>query len=161
MAFEIRKLVNLNQETLDTVTAWMYDWWGKDMNRTYEEVRSFMVFSALEDRLPQTYGLYVDGELVGLYQLRLDDLFVRPDIYPWLANVYVHTPYRGKGYGKYMMESVREMAAANLSGDKLYLYTHHVGLYEKYGWKYISQIDTVTAEPRMQLFYELPLREQG
>ena len=94
-----------------------------------------------------------------MYQFRLDDLFVRPDIYPWLANVYVSEEHRGKGYGKALNESVRQMARENLSCDEIYLYTHHVGLYEKYGWEYVSQIDTVTAEPRMQLFYKLRLRD--
>ena len=158
MKTEIRKLVDPDDATLELITGWMWGWWGEEVHRTYEEIRSFMKYSTLADRLPQTYGLYVDDTLVGLYQLRLDDLFTRPDIYPWLANVYVHTPYRGRGYGKLMMERVREIAAENLPDAKLYLFTHHVGLYEKYGWKFVSLIDTVTGTPRMQRFYELELR---
>lgn len=157
---EIRKIQKTEQGLLDTITQWMYDWWGSDMHRTYEEVKHFTEHSAEDDRLPHTYGLFVDEELVGVYQFRLDDLFVRPDIYPWLANVYVAKEHRGKGYGKALNESVLQMAKENLNYEEIYLYTHHVGLYEKYGWEYVSQIDTVAAEPRMQLFYKLNLREE-
>ena len=157
---EVRKILKTEQGLLDIITDWMYDWWGEDLHRTYEEVKHFTEHSAEDDRLPQTYGLFVEGELVGVYQFRLDDLFVRPDIYPWLANVYVAKEHRGKGYGKALNESVLQMGRDNLDCDELYLYTHHVGLYDKYGWEYVSQIDTVTSEPRMQLFYKLKLREE-
>ena len=78
---EVRKILKTEQGLLDIITDWMHDWWGEDLHRTYEEVKHFTEHSAEDDRLPQTYGLFVEGELVGLYQFRLDDLFVRPDIY--------------------------------------------------------------------------------
>lgn len=154
---EIRKIHKEETALLEQIARWMYDWWGQDAHRTEEEIRQFTVYSAQSDLLPQTYGLFAEGELVGVYQFRLDDLFVRPDIYPWLANVYVAPEHRGKGYGRVLNESVRQMAQENLSCKTIYLYTHHVGLYEKYGWEYVGTIDTVTGQPRMQGFYRMEL----
>lgn len=155
---EVRKIHRGEAALLEQIAQWMYDWWGAEAHRTLEEIRLFTESSAQDDALPQTYGLFVDETLVGIWQLRLDDLFVRPDIYPWLANVYVAPAYRGKGYGRALNESVRQLARENLNCNELYLYTHHTGLYEKYGWQYLGPIDTVTGQPRIQRFYRLSLR---
>ena len=67
----------------------MYEWWGKDEMHTFEQVKEFIKYSLQENRLPQTYGVFINNEIVGKYQFSYEDLFVRHDIYPWLANVYV------------------------------------------------------------------------
>lgn len=28
--FEVRKILNVDNITLDTVVGWMYEWWGKE-----------------------------------------------------------------------------------------------------------------------------------
>jgi len=40
--------------------------------------------------------LLLEIKLFGMYQFTYEDLFVRPDIYPWLANVYIDEEYRNK-----------------------------------------------------------------
>ena len=96
---EVRKLVNVDNETLDKISEWMYNWWGKRDGYSKDAVKCFMQHSMEDNRLPQTYGTFLDNEIIGMYQFAYDDLSVRPDIYPWLANVYIDEKYRGKGYG--------------------------------------------------------------
>lgn len=86
---EIKKVTEINENNLNKVTEWMYKWWGKDEMHTFEEIKNFVKHSLQENRLPQTYGAFINNEIVGMYQFSYEDLFVRPDIYPWLANVYV------------------------------------------------------------------------
>jgi GNAT superfamily N-acetyltransferase len=69
-----------------------------------------MKHSLQENRLPQTYGIFVDNKIVGMYQFAYEDLSIRPDIYPWLANVYIDEAYRNKGLCRKMMETVKENA---------------------------------------------------
>lgn len=83
---------------------------GKDDGDTYEEVKCFMIHSILKDRLPQTYGLFLNEEIIGMYQFSYEDLSIRPDIYPWLANVYIDEKYRNNGYCRKMMETVKTNA---------------------------------------------------
>lgn len=89
--------------------------------------------SLQKNRLPQTYGLFLDGNIIGMFQFTYEDLSVRPDIYPWLANVYIDEKYRKMGYGRKLLDNVKNMAKENTNFNELFLYTKHIGLYEKFG----------------------------
>lgn len=112
----------------------------------------------MENRLPQTYGLFLDDKIIGIYQFGYEDLSVRPDIYPWLANVYIDENYRGKGYGRKLLETVNEIAQKNIDFDNIYLYTEHIGLYEKFGWVFVCEVDTFKKENRIERLYKLRLK---
>ena len=154
---EVRKLVNVDNETLDKLTEWMYNWWGKRDGYSLEAGKCFMKHSMEENRLPQTYGLFLDNKIIGMYQFTYDDLSVRPDIYPWLANVYIDEKYRGKGYGRKLLESVFDNAKENINFGEIFLYTKHIGLYEKFGWTFIEEVDTFKKEQRIERLYKLDL----
>lgn len=55
------------------------------------------------------------------------------------------------------MESVKENARNNINSNELWLYTKHINLYEKFGWKYVSDIDTYNQEQKIQRLYKLEL----
>lgn len=153
----IRQIVRPDEETVNTLTGWMFHWWGQQEGYPWEAVQQYIRNSCQAERLPRTYGLYAAGQLAGMYQIRLDDLFVRPDLYPWLANVYLPPEVRGRGYGRILLESA-EAAARQLHGfDALYLYTTHQGLYEKFGWQLVGETDTYLESARIQRLYRLPL----
>lgn len=94
-----------------------------------------------------------------MYQFTYRDLFLRPDIYPWLANLYIDEKYRNKGYGKKLIASVRNNAIKNLICDEIYLYTHHKGLYEKYGWEIFSTENVLDINLNTQNLYKLKIRK--
>lgn len=93
-----------------------------------------------------------------MYQFSYCDLKIRPDIYPWLANVYIDKNYRNKGYAKYILNSVKGNAQKQLSFNELFLYTKHIGFYEKFGWELVFDLDTFKKNPRMQRLYKLKLK---
>lgn len=157
MNIQVKQLIDVDDETLDIMSNWMYNWWGKNNGYSYDGVKCYMKHSMQRDRLPYTYGLFVNDKIVGMFQLTLEDLKVRPDIYPWLCNLYIDKEYRNKGYGRILLESIKEIAKSKLDFKELYLYTKHTGLYEKFGWKYISDIDTFNEESRIEKLYELDL----
>lgn len=154
---EVRQIIDVDDKTLNIMTTWMYNWWGEDEGYTFDAVKCFMEHSLLKDRLPQTYGIFLDNEIIGMYQFTLEDLDVRPDIYPWLANVYIDSNYRGKGYGKLLLETVKDNALKNTNFKSFYGYTMHTNLYEKFGWVYQEDIDTHKKEARIQRFYKLDI----
>ena len=85
------------------------------------------------------------------------NLIVRPDIYPWLANVYIDKRYRNKGYGRKMLETVKEASKDIKDYKEIFLWTEFKGFYEKFGWTFISDIDTYSEEYRIQRLYKLSL----
>ena len=125
MSLELKQLVNVNEDILNTITTWMYNWWGKRDGYSFEKVKCFMKHSMMEKRLPQTYGLFLDGKIIGIYQFGYEDLSVRPDIYPWLANVYIDESYREKGYGRKLLETVNEIAQKILTLI-IYIYIQNI-----------------------------------
>ena len=155
---EFRQIIEIdNNNNLDIMTNWMYKWWGQEEGYTFDSVKCYLEHSFQKDRLPKTYGLFHNGRIVGMFQFTYEDLEVRPDIYPWLANVYIDETYRNKGLCRKMMETVKENAKKNLEFNEIYLYTKHHGLYEKFGWKYVSDFDTYRKSPRIQGLYKLEL----
>ena len=155
---EIVKLTDKNSAVFARVCRWSYDWWGRDTGLSMEEVAYILEHSIHEDRLPQTFVALLGGEPAGMYQLSMsDDLRSRPDIYPWLANVYVDEKFRGKQVCRAMMNTVCENAAkVGLKG--VYLYTHHVGLYEKFGWKFVEKVPTFKKDSPWEGLYRMEIR---
>lgn len=158
MKLECIQLINVDEEILDTVSNWMYNWWGKRDGYSFEKVKCFMKHSMEKDRLPQTYGLFLDNKIIGMYQFTYEDLSVRPDIYPWLANVYINEEYRKQGYGRKLLENVKKTAQKSVNFEELFLYTEHIGLYEKFDWTYVCDIDTYKEESRIERLYKLKLK---
>jgi len=158
MDLQIKQIIDIDEHTLNTITTWMYDWWAKGENYSFEAFKCHMKHSLNSDRLPQTYGLFLNGNIIGMYQFVYEDSNVRPDIYPWLANLYIDEKYGNMGYGRKLIESVEIMARKNTDFKELFLYTKHIGLYEKFGWKFISEIDTYDEAPRIQRLYKLDLK---
>ena len=157
--FEFRQITQIDSENLDIMTKWMYNWWGKEEGYTFEGVKCYMEHTFQKDRLPKTYGLFDNGRIIGMFQFIYEDLEIRPDIYPWLANLYVDEEYRNKGMARILIQKVNEVAKTTLEFKELYLYTKHIGLYEKFGWNYISELDTYTKQPRIQRLYKLDVKD--
>ena len=151
---QIRKIVSPDAGTVEIITKWMYSWWGERENYSFDAVKEYISHSFNESTLPITFGLYDEDELIGMYQITYSDLFVRPDIYPWLANVFIPEKYRNKGLGKLLIGSVTDNLNV-MPFDEIYLYTTHEGLYEKYGWEFIGMIRTFLPENDLQRLYRL------
>ncbi|MCI8778817.1 MAG: GNAT family N-acetyltransferase [Bacilli bacterium] len=136
----------------------MYNWWGKDKGYSFDGIKCFMTHNMQENKLPQTYGLFLDNKIIGMYQFRYDDLDVRPNIYPWLANVYIDENYRKQGYGKILLESVMRNVKNIRNFKEIYLFTKHINLFEKFGLEFAELIDTYSDIDRIQRLYKLRIR---
>lgn len=155
---KIIRLEDSNNDIFEKICEWNYNWWGVRNNDSFEKVKCYFEHSLCKDRLPQTYVALIDNEPVGMYQLSMsDDLDSRPDIYPWLVNVYVDEKFRGKNICRELMNTVSENAKkANIT--ELFLYTKHIGLYEKFGWKFIEEVKTFRSDSPIERLYKLEIK---
>ncbi len=139
---QVKRLADKNSPHVDTICTWLLDWWGNDMDFSPAKMREYTKNHINEVlTLPQTYGLFDGDKIVGLFMLSNADLDVRPDIYPWLINAYICEEYRGQGNFNTLMSDMYGVLS-ELSVETLYLYTFHKDLYEKYGFKYLGDINT-------------------
>jgi len=150
----VKKITAPSDGQISTMTEWLHDWWGKSEGYSGEAVRSYLSNSFHSDRYPQTYGLFLGEKLIGMFQITMSDLFVRPDLYPWLANVYIDEKYRGLGYGKFLLENIGNILKDHSCIDEIYLYTTHENLYERFGWEFVEKTDTFLSD-RIQNIYRL------
>ena len=134
-----------------------YNWLGIKNNESIEEIKCTFEHSLCKNKLPQTFVALIDGEPAGMYQLSMsDDLNSRPDLYPWLINVYVDEKFRGRNVARELMNTVKENAK-ELGLTELYLYTKHIGLYEKFGWKFIEEVKTFKDDSPVERLYKLEI----
>lgn len=156
---KIIRLEDNNNDIFNKICEWNYNWWGVRNNNSIEEVKCYLKHSLCKDnRLPQTFIALINDEPVGMYQISMSDDLVesRPDIYPWLVNVYVDEKRRGNGICRQLMNTVKENAK-NTGLNELYLYTKHVGLYEKFGWKFVEEVNTFKADSPIERLYKLDI----
>ncbi len=157
MKFRAELITDYKQINLDRLCEWNYNWWGVEEEKSKEYVEHFLKYSFHKDKLPLTIVVFNEqNEEVAMCQITMHDLDVRPDIYPYLANLYVQEDYRGNGIVKLLID--RALSEAKRLGlSELFLYTKHVGLYEKYGWEFIGEIDTFLL-PRIQRLYKINIK---
>ena len=154
---EIIKLEESNNLFFDKICDWYYNWLGIKNNESIEEIKCTFEHSLCKNKLPQTFVALIDGEPAGMYQLSMsDDLNSRPDLYPWLINVYVDEKFRGRNVARELMNTVKKNAK-KLGLTELYLYTKHVGLYEKFGWKFIEEVKTIKDDSPVERLYKLEI----
>ena len=155
---KIIRLTERDNEIFEQIVDWNYNWWGIRDGKSREEVEYLFKHSICKDRLPQTFVALMGDKAVGMYQISMtDDLFGRPDIYPWLINVYVDEKYRGRNICRELMLTVAENAKA-AGCEELYLYTSHVGLYEKFGWEFVEYVKTFNEKSPMERLYKLEIK---
>ena len=154
---EIIKLEESNNLFFDKICDWYYNWLGIKNNESIEEIKCTFEHSLCKNKLPQTFVALINGEPAGMYQLSMsDDLNSRPDLYPWLINVYVDEKFRGRNVARELMNTVKENAK-ELGLTELYLYTKHIGLYEKFGWKFIEEVKTFKDDSPVERLYKLEI----
>ena len=155
MKIELKQITQ-KDNAFYTICEWMKEWWEKEENLSYAETQAIMDRSISVTDFPRTYALFVDEKVVGAFQFTLFDLHVAPNIYPWLANVFVAKDERGKGYSVHLIEKAVSLAK-NIGIKRLWLFTHHENLYERYGFKLEEMIDTFVKNPREQRLYSIKL----
>lgn len=109
-----------------------------------------------DNRFEQTLGgwaklflLVANDALVSFVTLSAQDCIDDPEMTPWLGFLHTAAEYRGNRYGKLLIDYACNVASNN-GYDKVYLATDYVGLYEKYGFKYVeSRIDVYNEQRRI------------
>lgn len=81
-----------------------------------------------------------DNTLIGFISIFLNDGNERKDLSPWYATMYVKEEYRGKGYSKILNDAIlKEAKRRNIK--KIYLKTTLENYYEKFGAKYLEDLN--------------------
>lgn len=159
MKFEVKMIEDHHKIDLKKMATWFFETWGRDDGFSFEKAVQFMQYSFNKNRLPKTFVAFDEnGEEIGMCQLTMHDVISRPDIYPFLANLYVVPEHRKKGIARALNDAL--VKTAKKEGlTEIFLYTPIVDFYEKLGWKYVEDIQTFCT-PNIQRLYKYDLTKK-
>ena len=130
-----------NLHLIETIGRWHWEEWGHvDTEGSLEDWTARLAERVLRDKIPTSYvALSEERELLGSVTLVDCDMHTCPDLWPWLAGLFVHPDARDRGVGSslalHAMERVRVMGIG-----KLYLYTAPAEeFYKRLGWRVIAR----------------------
>lgn len=88
--------------------------------------------------VPSTWVLVAGTTVMGSVSVIEHDLDSRPELTPWLANLWVDQEWRGRGLGKQLVLHACEQGRQR-GLERLYLYTpEHAAFYQALGWETLA-----------------------
>ena len=121
-----------------------------------EKEKTIYKFTKLytKDKLP--FGIALinnDNNIVGFCVFKIENLKKYPEFYPWLSDVMILKEYRGKGYGKMLLQ-YGENLLKELGYNIIYVWTDQApNFYKKIGFSYKQEVEKNEGGTG-QLFYK-------
>ena len=138
---EFKNLINDEKYLKEYIKLCSLEWGS---NKTDKEMSNYIDKKLNEikktDKLIKVIGLFDNDNLIGFISLFKYDGDERRDLTPWYATMYVKKEYRGKNYSKLLNDELLK-ETKELGYDKVYLKSELVNYYEKFGAKYIEDLN--------------------
>ena len=126
-------------DDLDELMDMTYEEWGMFFRSSKQNKIDRIKASILNgDEFPKVYVLKKDEKLIGSFTIKDKDLD-NCDLSPFVVCVLIKKEYRGKGYGKILLDYIREITDDNY--NQMYLTTKLNGFYEKIGFKFVDNVN--------------------
>ncbi len=141
------------------------DHWKEAILQSEWSAAPFLCRLIDEGRFFETLGehskllLLTEGdELIAYCTFTDRDDIPETDLTPWIGFVYVFPKHRGHRYFGLLLQAI-EQKAWEARIPKLYLSTNHVGLYEKYGFRFESMMTDMRGDPSRIYSKAIPARD--
>ena len=85
------------------------------------------------------FAAMIDGQVVGMATIMKTDYYPLPEVYPWISTLFVTEKYRGNRISEKLIDCANQYAGT-LGFTRTYIPTEFIGLYEKYGYRYMKDI---------------------
>ena len=140
---KVKKFNQLTEEELNYIIDIHYNYWVKFNPKMVKE-NTIYKFTKLytTDELPLGIALIDDkDDIVGFCVFKIENLKKYPEIFPWLSDVMIFENYRGRGYGKILLQ-YGEKILKEFGYDTIYVWTDQApDFYKKLGFIYKQEIE--------------------
>ena len=140
---KVKKFNQLTEEELNYIIDIHYNHWVKFNPKMVKE-NTIYKFTKLytRDELPFGIALIDDKDnIVGFCVFKIENLKKYPEIFPWLSDVMIFEKYRGKGYGKVLLQ-YGEKILKEFGYNTIYVWTDQVpDFYKKLGFTYKQEVE--------------------
>ncbi|WP_295893936.1 GNAT family N-acetyltransferase [uncultured Vibrio sp.] len=124
------------------IAKWYYDEWARIASNVTEEIVLEKVVEKSVNRtsIPLSLVAHLDGELIGVIELKIRENKNYPEYEHWIGGVFTNHNHRGKGVAHVLIESAKDKAL-NLGIKTLYLQceSFNIDLYFNHGFKVLHQ----------------------
>ncbi len=124
-----------------TLARWHHREWGPLMRDwSHDDAQRELTGHATRRIIPTTLVLLdADDAVLGSVSLLDEDASQFRELSPWLANLFVAPPARGRGLGAGLVAAAQALAR-ELGVSRLYLFTpRHVAFYQRLGWQLLGE----------------------
>ena len=111
-------------------------------NSSWADVKDHTIQMIMENTISDWESMFaaMDGDIIiGHASVMKTDYYPLPDIYPWISTIFVTEKYRGMRISEKLIEYINQYAK-KLGFSRTYIPSEYMGLYEKYGYKYLKDI---------------------
>jgi predicted N-acetyltransferase YhbS len=133
---------------LPTLARWHYDQWGPLTGASsFEGYVALLTEAAASRAVPSVLIAVADGELLGSASLVASDLPPRPELTPWLAQLFVEPTRRRDGVGAALVHAVIQRASQCGYG-RVHLFTSGTlpQYYTRLGWRVVERLAFLARE---------------
>ena len=152
---KVKKFNQLTGEELNYIIDIHYNHWVKFNPKMVKE-NTIYKFTKLYTRDELPFGIaLIDGKdnIVGFCVFKIENLKKYPEIFPWLSDVMIFEKYRGKGYGKVLLQ-YGEKILKEFGYNTIYVWTDQApDFYKKLGFTYKQEVEK-NEGGFAQLFYK-------
>lgn len=126
------------------LARWSYNEWYRHRSMDFNLVLHAFLARTKDDSLPQSFVAIEEGRPAGMVTLKLDDLWSRKDLNPWLSSLFVVPESRNRGTGHALVRAVLARAR-DLRFESVNLFLGQSGMeqleryYLKRGWEVIGE----------------------
>jgi len=126
------QLLESRRHLTEKCARWNHGEWGRSIGRSLAD--TVAGFQAILDSDRETALVaFVNGTPAGMVLLIDCDLESHAHLKPWLAGLFVHPDFRGKGAARALVAAV-ELMVGQRGDPSLYLYTAIPDYYRSLGW---------------------------
>lgn len=133
-AVEIKK-VEKNTELAGELIRFVKDFSWNEVKKHLLETLQSWTFTDWET----PFAAIVNGHIVGMAYFMKKDYYPLPEIYPWITAIFVAEAYRGYRISEKLIYFANGYAE-KCGFLRTYIPSKHIGLYEKYGYRYLKHI---------------------
>lgn len=140
---KVKKINQLTEAELNFIIDTHFNHWVKFNPKMIKE-NTIYKFTKLytTDELPFGIALIDDSDnIVGFCVFKIENLKKYPEIFPWLSDVMIFEKYRGKGYGKVLLQ-YGEKILKEYGYNTIYVWTDQApDFYKKLGFIYKQEVE--------------------
>lgn len=142
ISLSVKKFKELTKVQLKMLAEVHFNHWVKfNPKMDFETTLNKFQFLYTTDNLPYGLALFENNEIVGFFVLKKENLKKYPNIFPWLSDVMIIEKYRGKGYGKILIEQAENILTSD-GFSKVYVWTDQAPeFYKKLGFVYQQEVE--------------------